>query len=281
MRLHLTPVLGWAVRGIRAVRCFPSWRLATGVTIALGVALRLAPIASDPLHPDECLYASWALSIADGRDPWLRQTVIDKPPLFPYLLGGWCKLLGPEPLALRLFGVGSSLISMTALLWAMRRSYGTGPAACGLVMLALSPVAIALDGTALTDPPAIAFGVLALSAALIASNLTAGILLGLAMATKPQLLAYAPVVLAAVISVKAGRLAWQQVAVGFLAVVGAVALWELARGAPRGFVAAAISHYGFGSSSTHTWQLAADWGSLLQWVWGEPRAIALWVLAAL
>ena len=54
----------------------------------LGIVLRGLLLDRPGLHPDEALYASWALRIADGSDPALLGVYVDKPPLLLYLLAG-------------------------------------------------------------------------------------------------------------------------------------------------------------------------------------------------
>ncbi|MHB0876551.1 MAG: ArnT family glycosyltransferase [Anaerolineae bacterium] len=239
----------------------------------LGLALRLAPIADDPLHPDECLYASWALSVADGSDVMLRSADIDKPPVYPYLLAAWSALAGTGPTALRLLGIAAAAGTLTSLLVLFDRLYGRAAALAGLVLVALSPVAIALDGTALTDPAAVAFALLASLAAANGRGVAAGALLGLAAATKPQLLAYLPLVL--LLLPRPWRRAWVRVAMGVLAVAAAVAVWEVVRAAPRTFVAAAVDNYGLLGGSSPGAALALTWLPLLRWILGDPWAIGL------
>jgi len=246
--------------------------------LLLGLALRLAPIADDPLHPDECLYASWALAIADGSDPWLRLAALDKPPLYPYLLAGWSKVVGPGPVALRMLGIASALAGLMAFSAASKRLYGPAPALAGLVMMALSPAAVALDGTALTDQPAIALALAALLASLRGSGVAAGLLFGLALATKPQLLAFLPLILAALIS---RRRQWREAALGVAVVASLVLSYELVRQAPAGFADMALRNYGRDSSASSLPWLAREWLAVLRWSWADPRAMAFWATVCL
>jgi 4-amino-4-deoxy-L-arabinose transferase-like glycosyltransferase len=242
-----------------------------GATIALGLVLRLAPIADDALHPDECLYASWALAIRGG-DAWLRGLVIDKPPVYPYLLALWSTVVGTGPIALRLLGAVCSVVGMVLTFRIAQRAWGEWPAWAGVVLLVLSPVAVALDATALTDPPAVALGLGAVAAAMSWLPAAAGILLGLAAATKPQLLAYAPIVLLALPG--RTRASLTRLGLGLLGVAVAVALWEWVRAPQVGFLAAALTNYGPGSEVAP----AEEWAGLLRWLWGAPIAALMWAL---
>ncbi|NPV09075.1 MAG: hypothetical protein HPY83_14060 [Anaerolineae bacterium] len=244
------------------------------MTIAIGLALRLAPIAEDPLHPDECLYASWALAVREG-DLWLRGPVIDKPPGFPYLLALWSTVIGPGPTALRLLGALASLVAMVLFFRVARRSWGEWPAWAGLTLVALSPAAVALDGAALTDPPAVALAMGGIAAALSGAPIQAGLWLGLAGATKPQLLAYAPAVLG-VLPGRSGR-AVAKACVGLAAVVAVVVLWEWVRAPRMGWASAAYLNYGLSGATGRA--DAGEWAALLGWIWGTRPAQAVWILA--
>ena len=79
--------IGW-----RAGRLAARWGLAA--VLVGGLALRLVLLSRPGLHPDEALYASWALRIAEGRDPALLGVLVDKPPLFLYQLAGLFRLAG-------------------------------------------------------------------------------------------------------------------------------------------------------------------------------------------
>jgi hypothetical protein len=63
-------------------------------------------------HPDEALYASWALSIAYGRDMLLAQAAPDKPPLLFYLMAGVFFILGRVEVAGRLVGLMATIVCL-------------------------------------------------------------------------------------------------------------------------------------------------------------------------
>src|SRR5437764_1224300 len=68
--------------------------LIPGSLVVLGTLLRLSLLSGFRLHPDEALYATWARFIATGQDPLLAEHLVDKPPLFIYLLASLFTTLG-------------------------------------------------------------------------------------------------------------------------------------------------------------------------------------------
>jgi hypothetical protein len=180
--------------------------LAAPTILALGLLLRALLLDRPGLHPDEALYASWALRIADGSDPALSGVYVDKPPLLLYLLAGLFRLAGYDggaPLeASRLILAGRLAALLTsgaslALLWLIaRRIHGPRVALAALALFALSPLAVRLSPTLFTDPWLVLWMLLGLWAALDRRAWLAGIACGLAFATKQQAVLLAPLVLA-------------------------------------------------------------------------------------
>ena len=177
-----------------------------GIVLA-GAALRVIWALQVGLHPDEALYASWALRIADGSDPLLLGVYVDKPPFLPYLLAGIAWLMGDASASVarlqqlvtlgRLAGVAAGLASL-ALLWGLARPvYGKRVAALAVAFLALSPLATRLAPSLLTDPWLVLWMLLGLWAAQRRRPWLAGIACGLAFASKQQALLVIPLVLAA------------------------------------------------------------------------------------
>jgi len=246
--------------------------LAIGL-LGLGLALRLATIGEDPLHPDECLYASWAAAVWPGGDWLLRGEVIDKPPLFPYLLMAWSQLVGPGPAALRLLGAASSLVGLLCVFRIARTVAGEWAGLAALCLASLSPVAVALDASAFTDPPAVALALASVMVAGLGRTTGAGLLLGLALAAKPTALAFLP--LALVMGPARGRRATTRLLGGVAAVMVMVLVWEWARAPEVGFVAAALRHYGVGQDVAPD---GSGWAALLRWIWGRPSMGLLWGL---
>jgi hypothetical protein len=172
--------------------------------LLMALALRMASWGQNRFLEDEALYATWGLQIATGADPMLDQEPLDKPPLHPYLLA-LSFLLSAPPFAA---GVGAGhetaarLPSLFASLAAILLMYALGRALfndrrVGLLaalLLALSPFDILFASTAFTDP---LMTVLVLGALLAAAQDhpgAAGLLIGLATATKQQGLFFLPLV---------------------------------------------------------------------------------------
>jgi len=170
--------------------------------LLLGIGARLLVLAHSDLHPDEALYAGWALRIADGSDPALLHVAVDKPPWLPYLLAGLFRLLGyphtgpfdPAWLALagRLAAVVASSLSLILFWLIARRLHDTRTATLALALMALSPLAVRLSATLFTDPWLLLWLLLAWWAALARRNWLAGVACGLAYATKQQAVLFLP-----------------------------------------------------------------------------------------
>lgn len=174
--------------------------------LAAGLVLRSLMLDRPGLHPDEALYASWALRIAGGSDPMLLGVYVDKPPLLLYLLGGLFRLAGfdgtapPDPQRLVEAGRLAALLASGAslvLLWLVARSiFDARVALAALALVALSPLAVRLSPTLFTDPWLVLWLMLGLWAAQGRRAGLAGVACGLAYATKQQGVLLAPLVLA-------------------------------------------------------------------------------------
>lgn len=181
-------------------------RLQVGAVLLAALALRLGQLSRPGLHPDEALYGSWALRIAAGRDPALTGVLVDKPPLLPYLLAGIFQLGGHHGVApvdldtlvaaARLAAVGASVVGLI-LVWAVaHRLYGRQAAFWAAALYAVSPLAVRLSPSLLTDPWLILWMLLGLWAALKGSPWLTGLACGLAYATKQQAVLLIPLILA-------------------------------------------------------------------------------------
>jgi hypothetical protein len=166
----------------------------------LAWALRLPPVFDNRFHADEALYGYWGLLIGRGQDPWLATALVYKPPLLPYLVAGTRALFGgcgrSSELAVRWPGLVAGLLMVplvAALARSLYRSRWTAVAAA--VIVALSPFAILFSATAFTDPPMVTLGLAACVAAVRARPGWAGLLAGLACATKQTGLAWLPLVI--------------------------------------------------------------------------------------
>lgn len=218
--------------------------------------LRVIPwLANLPLHHDEALYGTWARAIADGSDPLLLVPWIDKPPLVLYLLAFAIRVFGPSELALRAPGVLAGLLAVWATFGLARRIGGERVAWAAALLMTLSPFAILFAPTAFTDGWLTLFVIAAAWAALAGRPGWAGVLLGLAAASKQQGVMGVPLVLALVVlgnishvgrnglerqgagEVEARKARWARdilcaigvAALGFAVVFGAVTYWDSLR----------------------------------------------------
>jgi 4-amino-4-deoxy-L-arabinose transferase-like glycosyltransferase len=172
-------------------------RLLPCVVLFAAVALRVVPLlARYPLHRDEALYGAWAQLIARGVDPLLLTAWVDKPPLVIYLLAASLRSFGATELALRLPGMIASVVCVALVYAGARDVYGRRPAMLAAILCAASPFAILFAPTAFTDPWLTVWLLASAWAALAGKPFWAGILLGLAVASKQQGVLAAPLVLA-------------------------------------------------------------------------------------
>ena len=170
-----------------------SWGLAALSMLAW--ALRLPPILDNRLHPDEALYGYWSFLIGCGRDPWLTTMPVYKPPLLPYLIAGSQALFGNSEFAVRLPGLAAGLLTVVLVAALARSLYRDRWAATiAAVSVALSPFAILFSATAFTDPLMVALGLGGCVAATRGRPAWAGLLAGLAVATKQTGLVWLPLV---------------------------------------------------------------------------------------
>jgi 4-amino-4-deoxy-L-arabinose transferase-like glycosyltransferase len=259
--------------------------------LLLGLALRLAPLGQNRFLEDEALYAYWGLQIASGADPLLDLEPVDKPPLYPYALAlSFAALGGAQPAgapgwggetAARLPSLLASMASIAlvyALGWQLYADTRVGLLAA--LLLALSPFDILFASTAFTDPLLTAFVLGALLAAARGRLGAAGLLCGLAAATKQQGLLFLPLV--AIVGWvtaeglrKSGKLSnsrWLRFALGFALVAGAVVWWDLSREQRPGFLEQSlISYGGLAPAGAGTLgERAAEWLSLLGGFWTSP-----------
>ncbi len=272
--------------------------------LLLALALRLAPWGHNRFLEDEALYAYWGLQIATGNDPVLNAEPVDKPPLYPYLLALSFRLLGRSEAAARLPNLGASVTSI-ALVYALgrnlpltpgpspprgeggRREEGAGLLAA--LLLALSPFDILFASTAFTDPLLTMWGLAALLAAVRGRPGLAGLLSGLAMATKQQGLFFLPLVAALIATGRRpGGAGWLRFALGLALITAGVLGWDLARTQRPGFwQQSLISYGGLGLAQSDTLgERARGWLRLVGLFWVSPwvnalllGALALWLIS--
>ncbi|MCZ7575098.1 MAG: glycosyltransferase family 39 protein [Ardenticatenaceae bacterium] len=174
------------------VRCHPKILLTTILVVAAAAALWLRPA---PFHEDEAIYAAWALAV---RGDWaLSRTPIDKPPLFFYPLAASLALFGPSEAAAR---VPNLLATIAAAFFVFRlvvaRRGRVAATAAALLFLA-APLTQAYAASAFTDPLMLVLALAAAERAQAGRARVSGLLLGLAVLTKPTALFLVPFVLVA------------------------------------------------------------------------------------
>lgn len=168
---------------------------AVGLAVLSVVLLPANLLTTQRFHHDEALYATWALQITSGADPWLAHTPIDKPPLFLYIIAAAMKLLGATEAAARLPSLLATALAVGLTFWLGRKLYGAGTGILAAWLVALSPFTLLFAPTAFTDPLLVALVLTACLAAAHGQAAWAGVALGLAMATKQQGLFFVPLVL--------------------------------------------------------------------------------------
>ena len=182
---------------------------------ALAFALRLGPLFDNRFHPDEALFSTWALKIAQGQNLLLNGVPVDKPPLLIYLTALSFFIFGQSELAARLPNLIASVISVPLVWWLGIGTLGNGRLGTGRLvggrsddqstlcqstrlvpplLLALSPFAILFAPTAFLDPLMVMLGLASLVAASRGRAGWAGILLSLSFATKVQGLFFLPLI---------------------------------------------------------------------------------------
>ncbi len=287
----------WPIRMVLHPRRSP---VALLLILLLALALRLAPWGQNRFLEDEALYAYWGLQIATGTDPMLNNEPVDKPPLHPYLLALSFRLLGQNETAARLPSLLASIASI-ALTYALARQFPPAPhgeegpglrggderaALLAALLLALSPFDILFASTAFTDPLLTMWMLAALLAAARDHPGAAGVLAGLAAATKQQGLLCLPLI-AAVGMIKmadAQSRTWDKTArfvAGFAVVVAGVVWWDAARTQRPGFWQQSLISYG-GLGLVQPQNLAAraaGWLRLVGLFWGSPWFNALLMAA--
>jgi 4-amino-4-deoxy-L-arabinose transferase-like glycosyltransferase len=243
--------------------------------ICLGLALRLMPWHQNRFLEDEALYAYWGLQIASGADPMLDKEPVDKPPLFPYTVALSYLLFSPPPdpnpgPSTRPLQAGEDgwlptesparLPSLLASLAGIALVYALGRALynddrVGLLaalLLALSPFDILFAPTAFTDPLMTAFLLGALLAAARRRLVAAGLLAGLAAATKQQGLLFLPLVVIFGLWATVDRprrsqsswLSWLGFVLAFVTVAAGVVWWNSTRLQRPGFWEQGLISYG-------------------------------------
>jgi 4-amino-4-deoxy-L-arabinose transferase-like glycosyltransferase len=283
------------------IRPFERLAVLTAILL-LGLALRLAPWGHNRFLEDEALYATWGLQVATGADPMLDQEPVDKPPLHPYTLALSFILLGQNETAARLPSLLASMVGI-ALVYALGQDL-FGSVAVGLLaalLLALSPFDILFASTAFTDPLRTALVLAAILTAAKERLFAAGLLSGLAAATKQQGLLFLPLTVAiGLLSAPQHRPIsrvrsllsrlwshpWLHFGLGFALVAAGVLGWDAARLQRPGFFEQGLISYG-GLGPAQPQALGERAGAWLRlagdfWVspWFNALLLGAWVLWA-
>ncbi len=166
------------------------------LAILSAVILPVQLLAGRRFHHDEALYATWALEIVSGADPWLTHTPIDKPPLFLYLIAGVMGWLGVTETVARLPSLVATACTVGLTFALGRKLYGNGVGVVAAWLVALSPFTLLFAPTTFTDPLLVAWVLVSCLAAAYGRTGWAGMSLGLAMTTKQQGIFFLPVVIA-------------------------------------------------------------------------------------
>lgn len=263
--------------------------------VLTGFGLRLGMLEGFALHPDEAIYAYWAL-YGLRVDPLFLQVWPDKPPLFLWLLGGFFKVFDASATAARIPNILFSTLSIVLVAALARRWWGERSALIAAAAMALNPFAISFAPTAFTDPLMVMAWLLALYGAGQGRPLWAGLWCGVAIMTKQQGALLAPAVLLLLWEAQRRgdcvapswptclRLAAAEMArwlVGLLLVVAPILYWDSLRWAvaPSPWDLGARNAAGFGLAAPETWpsRLLA-WAGLLRYLLG---AEGTWVLGAI
>ncbi|MBL8154338.1 MAG: hypothetical protein JNM70_09155 [Anaerolineae bacterium] len=272
-----------------------SWALTIAVLL-LGAVLRFHALGqSQRFHPDEALFATFARAAAVQGD-WLLLGHLDKPPLTIYANALAMTVFGVTTLpdgvltldahrgefAVRVLGLFASLLMLAAFHALARRL--KVPANLALLLLALSPLAIAFSATAFTDGLMLFCLMLALGSVSARHWSWAGVWLALSLGCKQQAALAIPLVIGLGWAVES-RLSWRpllRLILPILAGIILLALWDAARGqvVPFWALAAANNDPGRLARLDELLPRARDWWSLLQYLAGSSLLTLLLLIAA-
>ncbi len=208
----------WLWMGRTKSRLFAASPLRHWVAIAIGLATLSAVLlpanllTSQRFHHDEALYATWALQIVSGADPWLTHTPIDKPPLFLYLIAGAMGWLGATEVAARTPSLLATTFTVLLTFSLGRKLYGNGVGVLAAWSVTLSPFTLLFAPTSFTDPLLVTLVMAACLAAASGRAGWAGVGVGLAIATKQQGVFFVPLVIGLLVIGRMGARIKDQVA---------------------------------------------------------------------
>ncbi|MBN1119841.1 MAG: glycosyltransferase family 39 protein [Anaerolineae bacterium] len=250
--------------------------------ILIGAVLRIRLLTEFRFHADEALFATLGRLIIEGIDPLLVDTplLVDKPPLFYYLLSLGISIEWDSELTARLPGLFASLISIALvvrLAWNLWRSHWSMFIAAAFYVL--SPFAIQFSPTAFADPPMVMW---MLAACVVITShrkpsirwFWAGVLLGLSFATKQSGMFFLPLVFVLGLITDDVSESFQSIVL-FLAALGLIVLliaaWDWIRAPAPAFWAAGMEANNPGRfvSQSELLPRARAWSIWLQAVGGN------------
>ncbi|MBK9049351.1 MAG: phospholipid carrier-dependent glycosyltransferase [Chloroflexi bacterium] len=271
--------------------------------VLLAAAVRFPSLFANSFHGDEALYGSYARLIGTWQDPLLQSAWVDKPPFLFYLQAIFYPILGtPAPFVARLPNFIASILLvplMARLVWQLYGDEWAGWIAAAFV--ATSPYTIQFSGTAFLDPMMVFWvvaGLVVLSfefrvsefqvpgsrfqvgrACLVLAHsptahspTLAGLFFGLAVVTKFQAGLFLPLVVGVGALMGWRGRDWRRWLTGFVPVILALLLWELARSGQLTLWQGQMFSYG-GLRLSWSWELWSrleQWGTLWQYTVGSP-----------
>lgn len=282
----------------------------TGLVL-LAAATRFPALFANSFHSDEALYGSYARLIATWQDPLLQNTWLDKPPLLFYLQALFYPPLGTAaPFVARLPNFIASILLVPLVGKLAWQLYGNRWVSwIAAAFITTSPYTIQFSSTAFLDPMMMFWvvGSLGVSSSgfrvsgfrfqvpgfklakhtaqhsaltaphsltrpLAYSQTLAGLLFGLALVTKLQAGLFVPLVVGVgALQGWRGR-AWWRWLVGFVPVLSALVVWEMARAGEFALWQGQMSSFG-GLRMSWSWELwprLGAWGALWQYSVGSP-----------
>ncbi|MHB1356256.1 MAG: ArnT family glycosyltransferase [Anaerolineae bacterium] len=245
----------------------------------VGALIRISLLDRNRLHVDEALYSSWALSIASGKDIFLRFTLVDKPPVPIYVVALFFKVLGASEVVARLPNLLASAAGIIVLYHIGKKLYGESAGLLAAGLLAASPYDIQFAPTVFNDPLMVTLTFGAVLLAMNQRSLAAGLCFGLACMSKLLALALIPLVLVAFYASLRGEKPlsslWRMLLVagaGTLAVFAVVGIWDIVIRAnmPRFLNVQTVNYNGLNIVSVgEFWQRLTIWIGYLQDITGS------------
>lgn len=257
------------------------------VFFLVGLALRAPGLFDNTFQADEALFAFFARLIAVWRDPLLQGQIVDKPPLLFYLQALFYPLFGAVEWAARLPSLVASLLLIPLVgVWTWQLYRDELSVALAAAFVTFSPLLIQFSPSAFIDPLMTALLIVSLycvsrnratSASMVTGitrragwqALFAGLFFGLSVASKYQAWLFLPLIAGLALINGWGWRQFRWWMAGFLPVVAAVLLWDVARTGTVSLPGAQWASYG-GLRLAWSWELwprfeawGEQWGYLL------------------